>query len=69
MKQVLGWVEVKLDSKEESGYYWTSTTTDKYDLDYPMAYYRRITVNYGKVQRACMRADSYLSVRWVKDAK
>lgn len=69
MKQVLGWVEVNLDSKEESGYYWTSTTTDKYDLDYPMVYYRRITVNYGKVQRACMRADSYLSVRWVKDAK
>lgn len=34
-----------------------------------MAYYRRITVNNGKVGRECMRADSYLSVRWVKDVE
>lgn len=68
-KQVYGWIEISQDFVGECGYYWTSTTTDEYDLDYPMAYYRRVTVNYGKVQRACMRADSYLSVRWVKDVE
>ncbi len=62
-----GWIEINLDYVGEHGYYWTSTIDDTYQEDYPMAYYRRVTVNYGKVSRACMRADSYLSVRWVKD--
>ncbi|MDE6095692.1 MAG: fibrobacter succinogenes major paralogous domain-containing protein [Muribaculaceae bacterium] len=67
--KVYGWIEINLDYVGEHAYYWTSTIDDTYQEDYPMAYYRRVTVNYGKVSRACMRSDSYLSVRWVKDVK
>lgn len=49
------------------GYYWTSTINDEYELDYNMAYFRRVTANYGMVSRGCIRVDSYMSVRWVKD--
>lgn len=68
-KAVYSWISMSLDYVGEHAYYWTSTIDDTYQEDYPMAYYRRVTVNYGKVSRACMRSDSYLSVRWVKDVK
>lgn len=64
-----GWIEINQDFVGEHGYYWTSTIDDTYQEDYPMAYFRKITANYGKVDRDCMRTDSYLSVRWVKDVK
>lgn len=67
--QNYGWIEINLDYVGEHGYYWTATIDDSYEEDYAMAYFRRITANYGKVSRECMRADSYLSVRWVKDAE
>lgn len=66
--QTYGWIEINLDYVGEHGYYWSSTIDDSYDEDYDMVYFRRITANYGKVSRECMRADCYLSVRWVKDA-
>lgn len=64
-----GWIEIHQDYTGEHGYYWTSTIDDSYEEDYSMAYFRKITANYGKVDRDCMRIDSYLSVRWVKDVK
>lgn len=66
-KKSYGSIYVHLDLIGEHGYYWTSTFDDSYDVDIPMAYFRRITANYGKVSRGCIRADSYMSVRWVKD--
>ncbi len=67
--KVYGWIEINLDFIGEHGYYWTSTLEPSYETEQPMAYFRRITVNNGKVGRECMRADSYLSVRWVKDVE
>lgn len=64
-----GWIKINQDFVGEHGYYWTSTIDDSYEEDYSMAYFRKITANYGKVDRDCMRIDSYLSVRWVKDVK
>ena len=64
-----GWIKINQDFVGEHGYYWTSTIDDSYQEDYSMAYFRKITANYGKVDRDCMRTDSYLSVRWVKDVK
>lgn len=64
-----GWIEINQDFVGEHGYYWSSTVDDSYNEEYPMAYYRKVTVNYGKVDRNCMRTDSYLSVRWVKDVE
>ncbi len=66
--QVYGWIEMNLDYVKEHGYYWTSTVATEYEGEHTMAYYRRLTANYGKVSRECMRSDCYLSVRWVKDA-
>ena len=68
-KKSYGWIEVNLDYVGEHAYYWTATIAPEYEEDYSMAYFRRITANYGKVARECMRADSYLSVRWVKDVE
>lgn len=67
--QVYGWIEMNLDYVKEHGYYWTSTLAPEYEGEHTMAYYRRLTANYGKVSRECMRADCYLSVRWVKDVE
>lgn len=69
IQQVWGWIEINLDYIGERGYYWTSTIDDSYDQEYQLAYFRRFTANHGDVSRACMRTDSYLSVRWVKDVK
>ena len=64
-----GWIDMNLDYMGEHGYYWTSTVDNSYDLEQRMVYYRRVTANYGKVSRECMRSDCYLSVRWVKDVE
>lgn len=64
-----GWIEMNLDFIGEHGYYWTSTVDPSYDIEQTMVYYRRITANYGKVYRGCIRSDCYMNVRWVKDAE
>lgn len=64
-----GWVDMSWDYIGEHGYYWTSTVEPSYEAEQTFVYYRRITANIGTVSRECMRADSYLSVRWVKDVE
>lgn len=64
-----GWVDMSWDYIGEHGYYWTSTIEPSYEAEQTFVYYRRITANIGTVSRECMRADSYLSVRWVKDVE
>lgn len=64
-----GWIDMKWDYVGEHGYYWTSTIEPSYEADQTFIYYRRITANIGTVSRECMRSDSYLSVRWVKDVE
>ena len=64
-----GWIDMTLDYTGEHGYYWTSTVDESYDLEQTMVYFRRVTANYGKVARECIRSDCYMSVRWVKDVE
>lgn len=63
-----GWVEMELDRVTEYGYYWTATPDTEY-TDKEQAYFRRVTANNATFGRNRMQTDSYLSVRWVKDAK
>jgi len=68
-QQVYGWIEMNVDYVDEYAYYWTSTVNPDYDREYELAYFRKIVAGYGAVARDCMRTDSYLNVRWVKDAE
>lgn len=67
--KTFGWIEMNWDYVGEHGYYWTSTIEPSYEAEQTFVYYRRITANIGTVSRECMRSDSYLSVRWVKDVE
>lgn len=63
-----GWIEMSLDFVGEYGFYWTATKDTEY-TDKEQAYFRRITANHPSFGRNRMQTSSYLSVRWVKDAK
>lgn len=63
-----GWIEMNLDFVGAYGYYWTSTRDTEY-TDQEQAYFRRVTANNATFGRNRMQTSSYLSVRWVKDAK
>lgn len=67
-KAVYGWKELELDYVKEYGYYWTSTLEPSY-TDFDAAYYRKICVGRGSVERQAGKTDKLMSVRWVRDAE
>lgn len=58
----------KFDSQDEAGYYWSSTPVSHNAGEEQLAYFRKIVAGVGSVERRYTSANSFLSVRWCRNA-